>query len=320
MTALLLATDGAARSADDLSAIRAAAPSWRVVPSSDPVAVEACATDIEVVAGWLPPERLLALPSLRWYQQWIAGAEWLMQWPEAVEHPFVLTNASGVAAAVVAEQVFGYVLAFTRRLRQAWRAQHQALWHRAPADEFVELAGKTLLVAGVGALGSRIAKLARGFDLRVLGVRRDPAVPAEGFDAIGGPRDLASLLAEADVVVSALPLTRETHHLFDARAFAAMKPSALFVSVGRGRVVDEDAVVSALRAGRLAGAALDVFEHEPLPADSPLWSLEAAMVTAHRGAAFPHTHQRTMALLCDNLRRYLAGAPLHNRVDKRRGY
>lgn len=320
MTALLLAVEPSALRARDLHAVHAAAPGWQIVPPGDPAALAAHAAEIEIVAGWLPPPQLLALPALRWYQQWIAGAEWLLDHPEAVERAFVLTNASGIAAAVVAEQVFGYVLAFTRRLRQAWLAQQQAIWHRAAADQFTELAGKTMLVAGTGALGSRIAKLARAFDLRVLGIRRDPALAAPSFDAIGGPGDLLAMLPEADVVVSALPHTVETRHMFSASAFARMKSTALFISVGRGQVVDEHALAAAAASGRIAGAALDVFEREPLPADSPLWSLEGVMLTAHRGAAFPHTHERTMALFCDNLRRHLAGEPLRNRVDKRRGY
>jgi phosphoglycerate dehydrogenase-like enzyme len=316
--AILLSLDPAGVSPAEIERIAELAPGREIVIGVDQAAQ---ASDrIEIAAGWIGPDRLLALPALRWYQQWYAGAEWLVDRPEVAERDFLLTSASGISAAVVVEQAFGYVLALTRRLRDAWAAQRERVWHKPPPSTFAELAGKTLLVAGLGAIGSRAARVGRGFDMRVIGIRRRPELPCEGVERVGGPDELGALLPEADVVISALPYTRETLRLFSAEAFAQIKPGAIFVSIGRGNVVDQDALVAALAGGRLAGAGLDVFEREPLPADSPLWEIGTAMVTPHWGAAFPHRFERTMALFLDNLRRYGAGEPLRNLVDKRRGY
>jgi D-2-hydroxyacid dehydrogenase (NADP+) len=316
--AILLAVDPAAVTDEHLERIAALSPGREILVGADH---DRAARDrIEIAVGALPPDRLLALPRLRWFQQWAAGADWLAECPEAAERDFLLTSASGVAAAVVVEQVFGYLLCFTRRLRDAWDAQRATAWRKPAPDVCGELAGKTLLCAGLGAIGSRLIQVARGFDLRVVGVRRHPSVPARGVDRVGGPGDLAELLPDADVVVSALPHTAETRHFFSTAAFDHMKPGALFVSTGRGAVVDEAALIHALGSGRLAGAGLDVYEREPLPADSPLWSMESVIMTPHQGAAFPARFERTMALFLDNLARFAAGEALRNLVDKRRGY
>jgi len=316
--AILLAVDAAAVTDQHLDRIAALAPGREILVGVD--RDRANRDRIEIVVGALPPDRVLALPRLRWFQQWAAGADWLADCPEASERDFLLTSASGIAAAVVVEQVFGYLISFTRRLREAWAAQRDRAWRKPLPDQCGELAGKTLLVAGLGAIGARVVQVARGFDMRVVGVRRHPSVPARGVDRVGGPHDLAELLPDADVVVAALPHTRETLHFFSAAAFARMKSGALFVSTGRGKVVDEAALIGALRGGRLAGAGLDVYEREPLPADSPLWTMESVIMTPHQGAAFPARFERTMALFIDNLARFAAGEALRNLVDKRRGY
>jgi phosphoglycerate dehydrogenase-like enzyme len=318
--AIYLGLDPSAVTGEDRARIAELAPGRELLigPAADPAGRDR--ERIEIAGGWVPPEVLLALPALRWFQQWYAGAEWLVDWPLAVERDFALTSASGVSAAVVVEQALGYVLSLTRRLPEAWAAQRERVWRKPPPDRFAELAGKTMLIAGLGAIGSRLARVARAFDLRVVGIRRRPELDAPGVDRVGGPGDLAALLPEADVVVSALPYTRETRRFFSADAFERMKPGAIFISVGRGKVVDQDALVRALESGRLSGAGLDVFETEPLPADSPLWTIGSAIVTPHWGAAFPGRLDRTMALFLDNLGRFTAGEPLRNRVDKQRGY
>lgn len=318
--AILLAFDPSAARPDHLERIARLAPGREILVGTDPEMVERWRDRIEIVAGWFPPDRLLDLPHLVWFQQWNAGADWLVEWPPAAEREFVLTSASGVAAATVTEQVFGYILSLTRRLPQALDQQRERVWHKPAPDRFVELAGQTLLVAGLGAIGSRVVHAARAFDLRVIGIRRRPELPSPGVERVGGPGQLEAFLADADVVVSALPHTRETHHMFAAGAFAAMKEDAVFVSVGRGNVVDESALAGALESGRLRGAGLDVFEVEPLPAGSRLWELDRLIMTPHWGAASPARFERTMALFLDNLGRFTAGAPLRNLVDKRRGY
>jgi phosphoglycerate dehydrogenase-like enzyme len=316
---IFLAFDAAAIERGHIERIAELAPGRTILIGGEQVLAGA-SEEIEIVVGSLSPDVVLALPRLRWYQQWAAGADWLAERPEAAERDFTLTSASGIAAAVVVEQAFGYILAFTRRLRDAWGAQREGVWRKPPPARFAELAGKTLLVVGLGAIGSRVVKVARGFDLRVLGVRRRPEIDAPGVDRVGGPGELVAMLPEADIVVSALPHTRETRRFFSAEAFAAMKPGALFISVGRGKVVDEQALVAALDSGHLAGAGMDVYEREPLPAESPLWTMDAAILTPHWGAAFPARFERTMDLFLDNLRRFVAGEPMRNLVDKRRGY
>jgi phosphoglycerate dehydrogenase-like enzyme len=320
--ALLLAIDPAAATREDLARIRELLPDHDVWLGLDAGGDrgEVDRARIDIAAGWIAPERLLSLPSLRWYQQWFAGAEWLVDCPEAIERDFALSSASGISAAVVVEQALGYLLALGRRLPQAVLAQRERTWFKPPPDRFAQLAGKTMLVAGLGAIGSRLARVAAALDVRVLGIRRRPELPAEGAALVAGPERLLELLPEADVVVSAMPYTRETFHFFSADAFARVKPGAIFVSVGRGKVVDEAALVAALFGGRLAGAGLDVFEREPLPASSPLWGMEQVIVTPHWGAAFPGRMPRTMELFLDNLARFRAGQPLRNVIDKRRGY
>ena len=318
--AILLALDAAVVTREHVERIAELAPGREILVGADADLAGRDRERIEIGAGPLPPERLLALPRLRWFQQWAAGADWLVDWPQAAERDFLLTSASGVAAAVVAEQALAYLLALGRRLPDAWAAQRERAWRKPPPDRFGELAGKTMLVVGLGAIGSRVAHVARGLDLRVLGIRRRPHLAAPGVERIGGPGDLLALLPEADVVVSALPHTRETGHFFSTEAFAHMKEGAIFVSVGRGRVVDEAALVAALLAGRLAGAGLDVYETEPLPVESRLWTIPSAILTPHWGAAFPARFERTMALFLDNLRRFAAGEPLRNLIDKPRGY
>ena len=317
---VLLALEAAAVTREHIERIAALLPGREILVGTGADQAGRDHEGTEIVVGSLPPERVLALPRLRWYQQWAAGADWLVDWPQAADRDFLLTSASGIAAAVVVEQAFGYVLSMTRRLRDAWSAQRERAWRKQPPDRYAELAGKTLLVAGLGAIGSRAVRVAAGFDLHVLGVRRRPELPCAGVERVAGPDELMAMLPEADVVLSALPSTRETGHFFAAEAFARMKRGAIFVSVGRGQVVDQAALVAALTSGHLAGAGLDVYEREPLPAESPLWTVESAILTPHIGAAFPARFERTMALFLDNLRRYTAGEPLRNLVDKRRGY
>ena len=320
--AILLAIDPAAVTSDQIARIEEIAPGReiRIGLDADRSGSDEQRARIEIAGGWVAPDHLLALPALRWYQQWYAGAEWLVDCPEAARRDFALTSASGISAAVVVEQALGYILALHRRLPQAWSAQRERVWHKPPPERFAELASKTMLVAGLGAIGSRLARIGAALDLRVLGVRRRPELPAPGTERVGGPGDLLALLPEADVVVSAMPYTRETRRFFSAEAFARMKPGAIFVSVGRGKVVDEDALAAALASGHLAGAGLDVFEREPLPVDSALWAMDQVILTPHWGAAFPGRLERTMALFLDNLRRYVAGQPLRNLIDKQRGY
>jgi phosphoglycerate dehydrogenase-like enzyme len=172
----------------------------------------------------------------------------------------------------------------------------------------------------VGAIGEYTAKIAHALGMRVIGVRRDADSDVPGIETMYSNDELLDVLPQADVVVLTIPLTSETEGLIDEQALRVMKPSAYLINIGRGGTVDEPALIRALQEGRLAGAGLDVFAEEPLPADSPLWTMENVIITPHSAGATPHYHERAMGIFLDNLRRYVAGEELQNVVDKRRGY
>lgn len=265
------------------------------------------------------------LPNLRWLQQWGAGADWLMEHPELAERDFVLTNVSGIHAVPISEHILAYLLAFARELPRFIRNQTTRTWKRGaewpetPAGP-LELAGKTMLLLGVGAIGARTAKLAAALEMRVVGVRRNPDRAADHVHNTVALEDLHSALPDADFVVLTLPLTRDTHHLIGEEEFRAMKDAAVLVNIGRGGLVDERALERALQEGWIAGAGLDVFETEPLPESSPLWKMENVIITPHTAGDTPHYTDRALAIFLDNLRRYRAGEPLTHVVDKELGY
>lgn len=257
-------------------------------------------------------------PRLRWVQARNAGAGQQVAQALGLDRTALervaVTTASGVHAGPLAEFALFGLLAFAKRLPTLQRDKGRRHW---PDREQLsgELRGQTLLVVGVGAIGVEVARLAKAFGMRVLGVKRDVSEPVEHLDELHRIEALHELAGRADAVVCGLPGTEATRGLLDAGLFAALKPGAVFVNVGRGTVVDEHALVDALRDGTLAGAALDVFEHEPLPPESPLWELENVIVSPHNTARVPAEVERQVELFCDNLRRYRTGEELRNRVD-----
>jgi phosphoglycerate dehydrogenase-like enzyme len=308
-------------SESDLARIRDAAPDYEVIQEHDADVLASMVDDIEIAAGWYPRHLLARSPRLAWYQQWGAGCDWLRRHPEAVEAPFALTNMSGVHAVPASEHVFGCLLALCRGLPQAIRDQMEGHW-RDQYDQvsIAELAGKRMLIVGLGAIGQRIARIAEALDMEVIGVRRHPDRGVRGVNALHPPSELLDLLPSADVVVVASPLTESTHHLFDDAAFARMKPMSFFINVARGGLVDGTALGRALSEGRIGAAAVDVLEGEPLPSDSPLWSLDRLLITSHYAGLSPRYNERALEILVDNLGRFRLGRPLRNVVDKRRGY
>jgi phosphoglycerate dehydrogenase-like enzyme len=299
----------------------------RLLVTEDREEMEAALDDIEIAACQFPRDLLLRARSLRWYQQWAAGANWLLRHPEAAEMDFVLTNASGVHAIPISEHIFALLLALGRGIDRSVRAQMHAEWTEWDEKSNVfELADKTMVLIGVGAIGERTAQVAAAFGMRVLGVRRNPERGAAGVEAMFGPDRLLDALPEADFVVITAPLTDETRGMIGERELRAMKPTTYIVNIGRGGIIDESVLIRALQEGWIAGAGLDVFETEPLPEDSPLWRMEAdcnqssVIITAHYAGATPRYDERAMAIFLDNLRRYKAGEPLRNVVDKKLGY
>ena len=217
-----------------------------------------------------------------------------------------LASAAGVNARAVAEHAIALILAIARRLPEARDNQHKKTWRGMIGDlaqREDELGGKTLLVVGMGRIGSHLAKLAKAFDMKVLGIRRDPKAGANGADSIHGMGDLVKLVPDADFVALTCALTPETTGLMSAAAFAAMKPSSVFVNVARGKVADEAALIATMQAGRIWAAALDVTVDEPLPAASPLWSMPNVFITPHTAGETRAYEDNVLDILMENLDR-----------------
>ncbi|NTW97847.1 MAG: D-2-hydroxyacid dehydrogenase [Oscillochloris sp.] len=259
---------------------------------------------------------LAAAPGLRWLQTPSAGVDQVLT-PTMFARDILLTNSAGVHAIPIAEFVLGFMLAHAKQLGAFRAAQAEGRWitHVSPC----ELYESTLLIIGMGGIGQAIAERAVAFGVRVYGSRRTPR-PLPGVAQVVGSQGWRELLPEADYVVVAAPLTPETRGMIDAAAFATMKPTAYLINIARGALLDEPALIAALREGRIGGAALDTFEREPLPAESPLWSLPNITITPHATAYSPRMRERQIALFLDNLARFQAGQPLLNVVDKAAGY
>ncbi len=256
-------------------------------------------------------------PKLRWVQLTHAGAERVD--PALIARGVTFTTAGGLAATPIAEYVMALILMFSKGWPRLFRSQQERRYSRFMPREVM---GKTVGIVGMGYIGGEVARLARAFGCRVLGMRRSFA--ARGPDAVADeavpPSDLAYLLAESDFVVIAAPLTPETRGLIGADQLGRMKPTAYLINIARGPLVDERALISALRDGTIAGAGLDVFEREPLPPESELWELDNVILTPHISGGTEIYNKRATAIFCDNLRRFLAGKPLMNVVDPERGY
>lgn len=268
-----------------------------------------------------PPmdELLSRAKCLRWLHLRGAGIDRISV-PRLLASDVVLTNGSGNHAPNIAEHVLSLMLAFARQLPRMIRQQGRKEWAAPAADRVFELSGQTLAIIGYGSIGQELGWRAKALGMRVIGVKREVAAAPPGLDGMFTLDRLNEVLAQADHVVLALPLTAQTRGLLGAGRLRQLKPGAYFYNVGRGPLVDHDALVDALRSGRLAGAGLDVTDPEPLPAHSPLWDMENVVVTAHSAGLTPRSYERFEALLLENLRRFARGEPLLNQVDKSAGY
>jgi phosphoglycerate dehydrogenase-like enzyme len=288
--------------------------------ASAPALAEAIA-DTDAVFAWhsvreLLPEVWPKAGRLRWIQSASDGVDWLL-FPELVDSDVVVTNARGIFDRAIAEYVVGLMLAFAKDLLSVVEGHRQREWRHRPTEL---LAGKRLLVAGVGPIGRAIGRAGRDLGMEVRGVGRRARSGDDVFQSIGGTDGLAAAAGWADYVVDALPATPATRHLFDASVFDSMRRSARFINVGRGTTVVEGALIDAIREERIGGAALDVFEREPLPSDSPFWELPNTIVSPHMAGDFEGWLEAVVRLFVENLRRFVAGRPLLNVVDKREGY
>jgi phosphoglycerate dehydrogenase-like enzyme len=319
-----------------LAELRLAAGPMAVVncESVDQAAIEIC--DADAIFGSLTPELLQLAPKLRWAQSPTASMEKYL-FPELVASRVVVTNMRGIFNDVIAEHVFGMILCFSRNLHLYIRQQMHGIWQAIgrDADETpgyggpgevtafdratLSLADCTLGIVGMGGIGREVARRGSDFGMRVMGL--DPSViDAPARLPIYPPELLNDILPQCDFVVIAAPHTPETVKLFDRERIRRMKRTAYLINVGRGVIVDLADLTAALEAGEIAGAGLDVFEIEPLPAEHPLWKMPNVIITPHAAAASPRVAERHLETLLDNVRRFVAGQPLRNVVDKSRWY
>lgn len=253
---------------------------------------------------------------LRWLHIASAGVDPVL-FPGLVDSDVVLTNSRGVFDDSIAEYVLGVILTFAKGIARSLDLQRENRWlHR----ESERIGGKRAIVVGTGPIGRAIARLLRAAGMRVSGAGRRAREDDPDFGTVHSSGALAEYLPDADYVVAVAPLTEQTKGMFDAKAFAAMKPSARFVNVGRGELVVTGDLVAALRDGQLAGAALDVFETEPLPAESPLWTMQDVLVSPHMSGDFAGWRNTLVEVFADNFQRWREGVPLRNVVDKKLGY
>ena len=318
----------------DLERIRAAAPGARIVMVSVEGLADGPLDDVEVMLrGWLSSEAfdrlLVRAPRLSWVHSATSGVERALT-PASRERGLVVTNARGVFSRPIAEYVLMMILAVSRRLPQLLELQRERTWQPL---EGAELRDVTVGIVGFGSIGRTVAALATSFGCRVVAVRRhselestprsaddESPAPDVRLDRVGGPETLPELLAESDFIVLAAPLTPETEDMINAETLAMFKPGAWLINVARGRLIDERALLRALRDGHLGGAVLDTFRDEPLPPMSTFYDLPNVIVTPHTAWSSGRVLDRSVELFCDNLRRFAGGEPLLNVVDPDAGY
>ncbi len=274
--------------------------------------------DANIILGHFTVEDFRAAKQLRWVQYTAAGVDEVL-YPEFVESPVVLTNMQRMYSPTISESVIGMLITLTRRLHDYAVQTREQKWN--PLEGLRDITGMTMGIVGMGGIGTDTAYRAHyGFHMRVLGTDPKP-LPKPAFVAeLHSPEWLPKMVPQVDVLVSAAPHTPLTHHMFNDEIFRLMKPSAYFINVSRGWLVDPPALVSALKERRIAGAAVDVTEPEPLPADDPLWTAGNIFISPHTCAKGNVSTTNSMDLFCENVRRYVNGLPLLNVVDKQRGY
>jgi D-2-hydroxyacid dehydrogenase (NADP+) len=278
----------------------------------------------DVLIGWsLSPDQLRAAKSLRWIYSITAAIDQFL-YSELIASEIALTNAGRVHGPVVAEHAIAMLLALAKRLLSAVHYQQrrkwamEAIWNEQPRPR--EVRGANIVVVGLGSIGAEVAAIAAAMKMQVIGVREHPDRGRNEAHEVVGYDSLDSAIGRADFVVLAAPLTPRTRHLVDARRLQLFKPTTFLINVSRGALVDEPALVKALRDRKLAGAALDVFEEEPLSRWSPLWKMPQVLITPHTAFLTENVWQRHYEVFAANLKRYLAGQPLQDLVDKARGY
>ena len=308
---------------DRLQLLTLVAPGVEIVAVSSAEEAMSHVADADAIIGLATPELVAAGPRLRWVQVGSAGVERYLEIPQLGSGKVLLTNGQKLASPEIAEHVMALTRALARGLGEAVTAQRAMEWKRSEIAETAplqRLRGKTMLVVGLGGIGTEVARLASAAEMRVIGIRSSRRSGPPFVDQVGLTEDLAVFAGEADVVVNCLPMTPDTDDIFDASLFAVMKPTAFFVNVGRGGTVDTDALIAALERGEIAGAGLDVTDPEPLPPEHPLWKAPNLIITPHYAAWSDIGRERRWLLYRENLRRFVAGERLLSVVDPQRGY
>ncbi|MBI1926286.1 D-2-hydroxyacid dehydrogenase [Candidatus Poribacteria bacterium] len=272
--------------------------------------------DAEVFYGFCREETFQHLPNMKWIQSSSAGMDSHL-YPSLRNSEVILTNAAGLYGSHVADQAFALLLGLARGIHHFARNQVKHEWHGA---RMIEIGGFTIGIVGMGGIGLHMARRAKGFEMYVLSVDAYRKDKPDLVDELMPITQLPDLMRRSDVVMIACPLTPETRHLINAENLALMKPTAYFINVARGPIVDEPALIEVLKQGKIAGAGLDVTEVEPLSKDSPLWDMENVILTPHAAGGSQHRPRRTIEFFCDNLKRYMKGEPLKNVVNKQLGF
>jgi phosphoglycerate dehydrogenase-like enzyme len=304
--------------------LRAEFPGTEVVYSSRKGEDEDALREADVMIGWaLPPEQLRSAKNLRWIYSITAAVDQFL-YPELISSEIAISNAGRVHGPVVAEHAMAMLLALAKKLPSAVRYQErrkwamEAIWNEQSRPR--EVRGATLVVVGMGSIGAEVSSMAAALKMNVIGVREHPERGTGGAHEVVGYEALDGAIAQADFVVLAAPLMPRTRYLIDARRLQIFKPTAFLINVSRGALVDEAALVKALRDRRVAGAALDVFEEEPLSRWSPLWKMPQVLITPHTAFLTENVWRRHYEVFAANLKLYLAGLPLEDMIDKKRGY
>jgi len=296
----------------------------KAVPQTDLFTAEgdelvAKVRDADALIGTCDPELVKRGKKLRWVQVGSAGVSYCM-YPELVDSNIVLTNAKIIQGPEISDHAFALLLFLARNLGKAVVSMQAGEWNRQQSTDSVELRGKTALVIGLGGIGTQVAERASAFGMKVLGIDPKDISYINSVERVGKPDQLSSFLPSADVIFMCAPITPKSNLMLGSKEFSLMKQGAFFINVSRGKIVDTQALVEALRSGHLAGAGLDVTEPEPLPKDHPLWTLENVIITPHVAGQSDGITQRRMELFEENLRRFEQSLPLRNVVDKQRGY
>jgi phosphoglycerate dehydrogenase-like enzyme len=303
-----------------LDALRAKFPDVDITKATGDEFIAALPTADAAVAWSMTPEEFAAASKLRWFQSIGAGVERVIL-PGMRERGLIVTNSSGIHGASISEHLLAMMFAFARQLPVLIRASEHGQWRDDIRSSIFELGGQTLHIVGYGDIGRTLGRKAKALGMHVTATRRHPDSSGdENADSITGFDDLPGRLANADHVAITLPQTPDTIHFFDADLLGKIRPGAYLYNIGRGPIVETQALIQALDSGHLAGAGLDVTDPEPLPADSPLWGRENVIITSHTAGSTPHFQERLMGIVSENLRRIQAGEPPLSPVDLSAGY